>query len=138
MNLFCNYTRQTLAVLLLLTGLCGCVSSPKPTTKSMPPSSTAPVVVVVTPTGAIRYQDATFAAEQLPRRLASAGVEPTQEIRVHIRDDVSDKTLMPQIYNALHAKGYSRVLFQTEKRASSEVLGDPQTHSEALPGNPSP
>ena len=121
--------RRTCGLALLLTGLAGCVTTS---------TSTAPVHVLVTSKGVVNYLGAQFGADQLPSRLSRAGVGKQQEIRVHM-EDIRNTRLMSQLYNGLHNKGYARVLFQDEPRATSEVSGEPDTRTEApVPRNTAP
>ena len=109
---------------LALTLLTGCVSS------QPAPRSSAVVHVHVSARGTISYPGGHCSAEQLPDQLARADVKPTQDIRVHM-EDIHDTRLMSRIYSALHNKGYLHVLFRDEPRASSAVVGEPDSFTEA-------
>ena len=120
---FCQLRRLfVLASTLAL--LSGCVSTP---------SSPATAHVYVTAGGTVSYRGAPCSPEQLPVRLAKAGVGPVQEIRVHM-DDIQNARLRSQIATGLLQKGFKRILFVAAPRASSEVVGEPDTRTESPAG----
>ena len=112
--------RRVLGLTLLLAGLSGCASSPKPV---------GPVHVLVTANGLVDFRGEQFPPGQLPDRLAKAGVDEKREIRLHM-EDIRNKQLWAQIYNGLLKKGFKRVLILDEPRASSEVAGEPESRTE--------
>ena len=127
----CRAGRLVLTALTVL-ALAGCVTStPKPK------AQLAAVHILVSPAGIATYAGEHFGADQIPARLAKTGVEKTQDIRIHMAD-IHNTHLMAQIYNSLHSKGYLHVLFQDELRASSEVVGEPETRAEAPAEKPLP
>ncbi|MEO5367182.1 MAG: hypothetical protein H7831_12710 [Magnetococcus sp. WYHC-3] len=111
-----------------LLGVVGCASIP---------TASAPVHVTVTTTGMVRYQETSFAADQLPARLRKAGVNDQQEIRVHLSGS-RQTTLIRQMNDNLRQNGYHKILFLAEPRATSEVVGAPETRTESpIPSSPS-
>ncbi|MEI7436312.1 MAG: hypothetical protein WCL16_05855, partial [bacterium] len=88
---FLFFKRNRLAMMMLLAGLCGCVSTPK---------STAPVHVLVTAGGFVNYQGEQFGADQLAARLAKANVDKAQEVRVHM-EDTRNTRLLKQLHDGL-------------------------------------
>lgn len=123
-DFFCKSGRG-FALVLMLTALSGCVSTPK---------IAAPAHVFVTAAGMANYRGASCAPNQLPARLVRSGVEPAQEIRVHM-EDIRNMPLRNQIAAGLLQKGFKHVLFVAAPRASSEIVGEPDTHTEAPAGN---
>jgi len=123
--LFSTYNlRRVFALALGLAVLSGCASTPKPRGHAN---------VFVTASGQINYLGKPCGPDQLPARLAKDGVGKEQEIRVHL-DDIRNTQLRNQIAAGLIQKGYKRVLFVAAPRASSEVVGEPNTHTEAPVG----
>lgn len=113
---------HVLVVTLALAAATGCVSTPR---------ITGPVNVFVTAKGVATFRGEQFGADLLPRRLSRSGVEPEQEIRVHLEDVHNNKRLMTQIHNDLRLKGFTHILILDEPRASSEVIGEPGTRIES-------
>ena len=109
----------------VLLGASGCVTAP---------ASTAAVHVQVSASGAISCHGKPCSAEQLPSCLARMGAKKTQEIRVHLEDS-HNKRLIAKIYNGLHSQGYAHILFVDEPRAVSEIIGEPNSRTEAPAGN---
>jgi hypothetical protein len=120
-----------LAPLVLL--LTGCASVPRTTT---------PLHISVSATGVVTYRNTQCQADQLPARLAKSGVSVDQDLRLHM-EDTRQTRLMAQLRDALLRSGYKHFLFQTERRALSEVSGQPETRTETpvrtpLPASPTP
>jgi hypothetical protein len=113
--------RNQLLLVLMLAGLCGCVSTPR---------STAPVHVLVTASGIVCYQGEQFGGDQLAARLQKANVDKSQEVRVHM-EDTRNTRLLKQLHDGLMRKGYKHILFLAEPRATAEVVGEPETRTEA-------
>jgi len=112
-----------LALVLVLAGVAGCVSTPK---------SVAPAHVFVTAAGRVNYLGASCEPDQLPARLARDGVGSAQEIRVHM-EDVRNTQLRKRIAAGLLQKGFTHVLFVAAPRASAEIVGEPGAHIEMPP-----
>jgi hypothetical protein len=112
---------RPLLVLTFVVAVAGCASTPK---------STAPVHVRVTAAGVVCFNGQEFGPDQLVRRLDKAGVQETQEVRVHLEDPRNTR-LQRQLSTSLVSNGYTRVLFLAAARASSEVVGEPTSRTEA-------
>lgn len=108
--------------LALLLAAAGCVSTPS--------SPIGKEYVHVNAAGVITYRDATCTLEQLPARLAHSGVSTDEEIRIYL-PDVRDAQLRGQLTAVLARKMYRRILFLSTPHASSEVEGNPGSHTDA-------
>ncbi len=115
----------SIGALLLLVPLllfpAGCASTPR--------AGAPPVHITVGADGMLTYGTQQFRPEQLPERLSRSGVSKEQDIRLHLAD-ARQTNLLAQLRDMLLRNGYKRFLFLTERRATSEVSGQPETRTE--------
>jgi hypothetical protein len=108
-----------LAPLLLFPA--GCASTPR--------AGAPPVHITVGADGMLTYGAQQFRTEQLPERLSRSGVSKEQDIRLHLAD-ARQTTQLAQLRDVLLRSGYTHFFFLTERRATSEVSGQPETRTE--------
>lgn len=95
----------------------GCVTTP-------PQPVSQPAKVYVSAQGVVNFMGRIVTPEELPRVLRKAGVQPEQEIWIHLDDVQATKPAITRLYVALGKKNFKKLRFMEDRRATSYAVGE--------------
>lgn len=75
--------------------------------------------VAISVNGDVSFRGERIPLDQLPRALRRAGVETTDEIAIHVPDDLSDPNILRRVMGTLARAGYTRPICVTDRHAAA-------------------